>query len=896
MKRAVLLLIAGACCYAQSPGGCSIEVVAGRSASALRFPDVALRHPVDRAAIAVNGDGQLFVTDSHVRVLRLDGPLLTLVVGGDPLRPAAGDAVFQSISAVLAAPDGSLIIADGNRIRRAATDGTVTDIAGSTTAGFRGDGGPAVSARLSAPIALALASDGSLLIGDNGNFRIRRIDLAGNIDTIAGTGGGDPKMGDDGPAVEARIGPVASLAQDSNGSVYFIESFFGAARLRVVDSKGLIHTLLELKDKAPAADPDSVDVSAANLSVSAVINAALDQRVYIADQSTLRVLSSDGKLVTLQRWMQKAPLHDLAVAKDGTAYWSTDLEVYGLTPGGVPALLIGNDRSVPLDGVPALAATLAPIGLARDSAGSLYISDSSEAVVLRLKSDGTLTRVWKAPTDYLDPLSSAPGRIQFDSKGRLVLVVGGRIWRLDANGAAQLLAGGGSKQVADYSGPGSDFGGFFGTSQLGLADDGRLFAIDGRYGILYEIAEDGSMNPVWPGLASPPPGSTSNVGVPTGGPVLRHPDGSFLIGGPQGILQFSANGNGSVIVENVTRNNPPDTAILELIEEPNSDLVYLDADRLSLHVASTGDVSRYVYLDGYRRNWGVTQSNGLGTGAVIAPDGQGNLYLINGPANQVELLHNYRACMAAPVPEVSFQSLITSTSSSGVAPGSRMTLSGTNLGPLDQINAVEDDHGRLPFELGGIQVTVDNRPAPILSAQNTSLTFQIPYGLDVDAVQARQNGYPYTADLPIVISYKGTAAPAFSTFLYRTYPVLQLAPGQTPQFNQTPYAFARNSDGTINSSSNPARSGSAVAIYFNGAGELSPPRAAGDAPAFPMRQAHARMTIIRNGIEYPITYSGEVPGQPGLYQINFQPAGVFGGVSFVLGVGSSTAMFIIWVN
>ena len=87
--------------------------------------------------------------------------------------------------------------------------------AGTGTEGGAGDGGPATAAQLSQPFGLARAADGTLYIGDRGNFKIRRVDVDGVIDTVVGTGV-EGATGDEGPALAATLGYTARLALDSD--------------------------------------------------------------------------------------------------------------------------------------------------------------------------------------------------------------------------------------------------------------------------------------------------------------------------------------------------------------------------------------------------------------------------------------------------------------------------------------------------------------------------------------------------------------------------------------------------------------------------------------------------------------------------------------------------------
>ncbi len=86
-------------------------------------------------------------------------------------------------------PDGGYLITDqGNSsVRRVAPDGTITTVAGNGTAGFSGDGGPATQAELNAPCDAEQLPDGSVLIADANNNRIRRVAPDGVITTVVGT-------------------------------------------------------------------------------------------------------------------------------------------------------------------------------------------------------------------------------------------------------------------------------------------------------------------------------------------------------------------------------------------------------------------------------------------------------------------------------------------------------------------------------------------------------------------------------------------------------------------------------------------------------------------------------------------------------------------------------------
>jgi hypothetical protein len=118
---------------------------------------------------------------------------------------------------------GRLYIADlvNHRVRMVGPDGTIRTIAGGgNPADGLGDGGLATEARLSFPSDVALDGAGNLFIADNRNRRIRRVGPVGIISTVAGTGEGG-FTGDGGPALQAKLSGPLGLAMDKAGNLYF---------------------------------------------------------------------------------------------------------------------------------------------------------------------------------------------------------------------------------------------------------------------------------------------------------------------------------------------------------------------------------------------------------------------------------------------------------------------------------------------------------------------------------------------------------------------------------------------------------------------------------------------------------------------------------------------------
>src|SRR5262249_26855807 len=128
--------------------------------------------------------------------------------------------------------------------RRVGPDGIISTIAGNGTFGFGGDGGPATQAELAIPYAVAVGPDGSVYITDTINQRIRRVGPDGIISTVAGTATAG-YSGDGGPASQAEINNPTGVAVGPDGSVYFCSAKYfseGNIRVRRVGPDGVITT------------------------------------------------------------------------------------------------------------------------------------------------------------------------------------------------------------------------------------------------------------------------------------------------------------------------------------------------------------------------------------------------------------------------------------------------------------------------------------------------------------------------------------------------------------------------------------------------------------------------------------------------------------------------------
>jgi uncharacterized repeat protein (TIGR02543 family) len=190
--------------------------------------------------ITFDNAGNMFIADygnNRVRKVAAGTGIVTTVAG-------SGSAVFAgdggpanlaglNPNGIAVDSAGNIYIADygNNRIRKVANDtGYISTVAGNGTAGFSGDGDQATSASINHPTFVAFDSLGNLHIADAENNRIRMVAKdTGIITTIAGNGIAG-FSGDGGPAVSAGINTALSVSFDGSGNMYI--SDFGSYRIR----------------------------------------------------------------------------------------------------------------------------------------------------------------------------------------------------------------------------------------------------------------------------------------------------------------------------------------------------------------------------------------------------------------------------------------------------------------------------------------------------------------------------------------------------------------------------------------------------------------------------------------------------------------------------------------
>jgi DNA-binding beta-propeller fold protein YncE len=207
----------------------------------------------------------------------------------------AGLATFNAPTGVAAGPDGRCWISDelNNNVRYVDEDGIIHPFAGTSSPGYAGDGGPAREALLKAPSRLERdANTGDIYLVDSGNHAIRKIDAAGIITTVAGTGavGSD---GDGGPATSARLYLPRDLVLLDDGS--FLIADAENHRIRRVGADGIITTIAGTGAAGHAGDGGPA--AQAELNTPWGIAVDPEGRLWIADTINHRVRVAEPELL-----------------------------------------------------------------------------------------------------------------------------------------------------------------------------------------------------------------------------------------------------------------------------------------------------------------------------------------------------------------------------------------------------------------------------------------------------------------------------------------------------------------------------------------------------------------------------------------------------------------------
>jgi len=358
--------------------------------------------PVDlfvSSGSAASGTVVLIADSGNFRIRSIANGVLSTVAGNGNYR-YTGDGGIAT-SATLPSPDGIAIDRTGNvnicdnfanRVRAVDPFGIVSLTAGTNTAGYAGDGGPATAAMLVDCDAIAADASGNLYVADTHNRRIRKISTSGIISTVAGNGA-DSFSGDGGQAINAAFSNPQGVVPDAQGNLYIADT--GNNRIRKVTASGIVTTIAG--NGASGYAGDGGPATAAQLNGPSRV--ALDPagNIYFTDNgnNVVRRISTGGVINT--------------VAGNGQ---------YGFAG----------------DGGPATSAMLAnPIGLAIDSSEGILIADADNRRIRRVDSTGTITTIAGNGSNTLSGDGRPPLSTGFGSPADVAVDGAGNIYVVDQN-------------------------------------------------------------------------------------------------------------------------------------------------------------------------------------------------------------------------------------------------------------------------------------------------------------------------------------------------------------------------------------------------------------------------------------------------------------------------------
>jgi trimeric autotransporter adhesin len=513
---------------------------------------------------------------------------ISTFAGGTPLPPSAA-------VSMAADPAGNLFFVDAlaGAVFRLDPTGSITRIAGNSRTDFSGDGGTAVNASLNLPRGVAVDPSGNIYILDAGNQRVRRITPDGIIGTYAG--GGSAVLGDGGPATSGQLNYPNCIAADSAGNIFIGE--YG--RVRKVSPDGIVTTVAG----GGAADPgDGVAATSAHLTYVAgvavdgtgdlfvgneILNGTADSLTY----SVFKV-SPTGVIATvatppygsLLGGVYTYPYHSqMAADRAGNLFLLANTLVWKVAPTGSETVLAGNGAfGAGGDGGPGSQAQVnAPIGLAADAGGNLYLADSNGRAIRKISADGiirtvaTLGNFGAPPAGDGGPATNVqlefllPGRGSLGNEGGMTTDSGGNLYFAEtAAGRIRKVSPDGTiTTVAGLAGPPcpsppsclpvGDGGPAINASlayPLGVAidRDGNLFVADSAHALVRKVTPDGIITTVagngkWPGFGQPVSGSATDVAI---GPIYSvAPDdaASLFIAAYSDVLKVSTDGKISAL-------------------------------------------------------------------------------------------------------------------------------------------------------------------------------------------------------------------------------------------------------------------------------------------------------------------------------------------------------------
>ena len=181
------------------------------------------------------------------------------------------------------------------RVRKVNTSGIITTFAGTGVHGYSGDGGQATNATFQLPMGIATDNLGNVYVADQASYNVRKITPAGIITTYAGRGTTEGYSGDGGPATDAKLSYLWGLSTDQSGNLYICDGgsigYRGNSCIRKVNAAGIITTIAGTGSFGYSGDNGPATL--ATLNQPSGISVDNDNNVYICDTRNNRIRKVD---------------------------------------------------------------------------------------------------------------------------------------------------------------------------------------------------------------------------------------------------------------------------------------------------------------------------------------------------------------------------------------------------------------------------------------------------------------------------------------------------------------------------------------------------------------------------------------------------------------------------
>ena len=458
--------------------------------------------------IALSSEGIIYVSEYTGQRIRKITPagVVTTFAGQTTIGSTDGigtNATFNHPNGLAVDSAGNLYVTDrsNHRIRKITPEGVVTTFAGSAGGSGIGAGssdGTGTNASFNFPEAIAVDSAGTVYVADTSNHRIRKITAAGVVTTLAGSSLGST----DATGTNATFNFPQGITFDSVGNLYVGDT--NNHRIRRITAAGVVTTLA-------GSSLGSTDATGTNARFNYPFGIAFDSvgNLYVADAFNHRIRKITSAAVVTTIAGSTAGYSDggwftipvgVGTDWDGTVYVAdtNNHRIRKITPAGVVSTFAGSGTAGATNATGNGASFNLPQGVALDSAGNVYVADSTNRRIRRITSAGVVTTfAGSATSGFADGTGTSatfntPVGITVDPLGIVYVsdIGNHNIRRITAAGVVTSLAGSRTATFADGVGTNASF-----NTPSGIVADiyGNVYVADTNNHRIRRVTSDGTV-------------------------------------------------------------------------------------------------------------------------------------------------------------------------------------------------------------------------------------------------------------------------------------------------------------------------------------------------------------------------------------------------------------------